>query len=190
MAMMCQSCQTRAATVHFTDMVNEKVKHEIHLCEDCFAAQKTGGSEVIGSVFSGAADAVAALGASALGGPSVHQSGAAGGAADPGPIACEQCGLTYATFRSRGRLGCPQCYDTFRAQLDPLLERIHAGLQHVGKSPFDGADASAETRARERLVAALRRRLQDAIRAEDYEGAASIRDELTAAEVARDRAGP
>jgi len=79
-------------------------------------------------------------------------------------------------FRARGRLGCPQCYEVFRASLEPLLEKIHGGTQHVGKAPDE---SSAVDRSRERRLLELRRDLQTSVREERYEQAAKLRDELT-----------
>lgn len=181
--MMCQACNTRAATVHYAEMVDDKLDREIHLCEECYAAQKPAASPEV-PAFLGSV-----VGASL--GPAVSVTAGAGTTAEPA-AACPQCGLSYAAFRTRGRLGCPQCYEAFRAQLEPLLERIHTGLQHTGKSPFDaggapGADAAAtKARAKEKAILGLRRKLQEAIRAEDYERAASLRDQLRRAEIGED----
>lgn len=165
--MKCQACQVRAATVHYSEMgMDDKLTREIHLCEECYAVQKPGGPDILGLI----------TGAMA-GGPRPAE--------DPGTQACPQCGLTYATFRTRGRLGCPQCYEVFRVQLEPLLEKIHGGLQHLGKSPFD---AGAGDRSRDRLVLSLRRKLQEAIRNENYELAAGVRDQLRRAELGEDAA--
>jgi len=91
------------------------------------------------------------------------------------PMACPTCGLTWNMFREKGLLGCPDCYDAFDEQLTPLLSRAHEGAtHHVGKSP-SRAGLSAGLH---RELSALRRELDDAIRAEEYERAASIRDRI------------
>lgn len=89
------------------------------------------------------------------------------------PPACPTCGATWANFRERGLLGCPECYDTFEEQLTPLLSRAHeGGVHHTGKHP-SRAGMSAGLH---RELSALRRELDEAIKAEEYERAASIRD--------------
>ncbi|MCG3134809.1 MAG: Protein-arginine kinase activator protein [Planctomycetes bacterium] len=167
--MKCQSCTKRAATVHYTEISDNKESREIHLCEDCYNQQKPGGSADILGLISGAF------------------SGAGRPADDPGALTCPNCGLTYAAFRQRGRLGCPQCWETFSEPLTALLEKIHnGGTRHVGKSPFgDGPEGGASTaadRSAEREIVALRRKLTDAIKGENYELAASLRDALKQAE--------
>jgi protein arginine kinase activator len=89
--------------------------------------------------------------------------------------ACESCGQTFAAFRKEGLLGCEHCYETFEAQLGPLLQRTHEGAtHHVGKVPR----RSGGTVDRGTIVATLRKQLLEAIHAEHYEKAAQLRDRL------------
>lgn len=91
------------------------------------------------------------------------------------PPACPTCGMTWSNFREKGLLGCPDCYETFEEQLTPLLSRAHeGGVHHTGKNP-SRAGMSAGLH---RELSALRRELDDAIKAEEYERAASIRDRI------------
>jgi len=89
-------------------------------------------------------------------------------------VVCPSCKMSFADFKKLGRLGCAECYRTFAEQLRPLIRRLHSSVQHVGKSPQQG-----RKRAQERLeVERLRAELEQAIRDEDYERAASLRDRL------------
>jgi len=89
-------------------------------------------------------------------------------------LACPACGLGYMEFRARGRLGCPHDYAVFREGLDPLLHRVHRSTRHIGKSPRNGADNAK----RQVEIATLRRQLQAAVTAEQYEEAVHFRDLL------------
>jgi len=89
-------------------------------------------------------------------------------------LACPHCKMTLAEFRSRGRLGCPHDYEVFRAHLDPLLQRVHNATRHAGRVP--GLDEEQLERIQQ--ITELRERLQVAIREEEYESAARLRDEL------------
>jgi protein arginine kinase activator len=71
-------------------------------------------------------------------------------------------------------LGCPHDYEAFRVGLEPLLQRIHRSLRHVGKTPKQRRLTSAEQS--ELLV--MRTQLRAAIESEDYEEAARLRDLL------------
>ena len=91
------------------------------------------------------------------------------------PPACPTCGSTWANFREKGLLGCPDCYDTFEEQLTPLLSRAHeGGVHHTGKHPTRAGMSAGLHRE----LSALRRELDEAIKAEEYERAASIRDRI------------
>lgn len=102
--------------------------------------------------------------------------------------ACPSCGLTFAEFKQHGLLGCAQCYTAFARQLGPLIERAHeGGVKHTGKSPKgravpdpEGDAARAELRARAQRLERVRAELDHAVRAEQYERAAQLRDELRA----------
>jgi protein arginine kinase activator len=157
--MKCQSCGQRNAKVHLTEIDENKQKRELHLCEQCHGQQNPGSPET-------GMDVLGLL-STAFATPS--------GEAPPTNLECEACGLGYSEFRSRGRLGCPECYEVFQESLDPLLEKVHAHKRHVGKQP---GDESRANRSQERKLVELRRRLQEAVENEAYEDAARLRDEL------------
>ena len=91
------------------------------------------------------------------------------------PVGCQTCGGTWAEFREKGLLGCPDCYSTFEEQLTPLLSRAHeGGTHHVGRVPKRAGVAAGLHRE----LSTLRRELEEAIRAEEYERAAAIRDRI------------
>ncbi len=152
----CERCNERPATVHLTDILENHEKQVRHLCEECAASEQDGPVELMGMLSSAFTPAESVK--------------------DPSGLRCDECGLGYMEFRARGRLGCPQCYEVFRASLEPLLEKIHGGSQHVGKAPDE---SSAVDRSRERRLVELRRDLQASVREERYEEAARLRDELT-----------
>jgi protein arginine kinase activator len=91
-----------------------------------------------------------------------------------GDLVCEQCGMNQSEFQGKGRLGCPACYETFSDTLDPLLLRMHNARSHVGRLPGLDEEQLAEREHRSDLEA----KLETAIREEDYESAARLRDEL------------
>ncbi|HET9952418.1 MAG TPA: UvrB/UvrC motif-containing protein, partial [Candidatus Eisenbacteria bacterium] len=95
-----------------------------------------------------------------------------------GRVQCPRCSLVYSEFKESGRLGCSECYTTFRAQLRPLLRRIHGSTKHVGKAP---ARDSARVALR-REIQRLHEDLQRAIEREEFETAASLRDRIRAIE--------
>jgi protein arginine kinase activator len=97
-----------------------------------------------------------------------------GGLVQAEPV-CETCGLSFGEFREHSLLGCPQCYTVFENQLSPLIERAQeSASHHVGKVPHRAGDGEQ----RQQKLLRWRKRLADAVAAEDYEQAARLRDEI------------
>lgn len=150
----CDIC-SKPATVHFTQIVNNKV-HKIDLCEAC--AQAKGITDPNG--FS-----LADLLVKATLNPEQPE---------PAGMRCEQCGFTQADFKKQGRFGCPSCYQTFQGIIEPMLEGMHKGTRHVGKVP---REALGRQNFQDRL-SKLELDLTEAIKTERYEDAAKYRDEI------------
>lgn len=159
--MQCQLCGKRPAVVHFTEIVNNK-KSEYHVCEKC-AEERGYHVPLLKSKFS-VGDLLAGM---------VDQAGG-GEEAKVGRVQCPKCGLVYSNFRESGRLGCSECYTTFRSQLRPLLRRIHGSTKHVGKTPA----RDSERVALRREIQRLHEEMQRAIEREEFEAAAQLRDQI------------
>lgn len=164
--MMCQECQKKPATLHFTKIVNGE-KTEFHICESC-AREKgdfipgTPNGFSIHNLLSGLMDFE----------PSAGSGGAVGSPQQP--LRCENCGLSYAQFAKLGRFGCSSCYTYFNDRLDPLFKRVHGNIAHVGKVP---RRAGGRVRYK-REIEKLKRELQTRIEQEEFEEAAKIRDRI------------
>jgi len=183
--MLCCVCKKNEATVHLTQIANDKVQ-KVDLCESC--AKEKGVNDPTGFSL---ADLLLGLGS--------------GGELAPGlpageNLACPRCGFTQADFKKTGRLGCAECYVTFKEGLTGLLKSMHKGSRHVGKTPpgvvptvvtaaaprtskagpAKGAGGKAEPAQPDaaQLVKALQAKLAKAIVAEDFEQAAKLRDEI------------
>ena len=87
---------------------------------------------------------------------------------------CSVCGFSQADFKKTGRLGCSECYGTFAEGLGSLLKAMHKGTEHVGKLP----DRAQRTMALNQQMRALNENLQKAVADENYESAASLRDQI------------
>ncbi len=156
--MLCDICAKNQATVHLTEIIDEQM-NELHLCEEC-AHQKSAQME---QQF-GLSDLLAGL--AEFEKPAKE--------AETISLKCANCGLTHADFKKIGRLGCGECYNSFKKYLGPLLKRIHGSSQHMGKSPFK------VTKALKKKIdlQELRNSLQKAIEQEAFEEAAKIRDQI------------
>jgi len=89
-------------------------------------------------------------------------------------VECPVCGCSQERFEQSGRFGCPQCYHSFGGLVQGILQRMHSGLQHVGKIP--AGQKTEEVAAARRTH--LEEELEQAIEREDYEEAARLRDEI------------
>lgn len=89
-------------------------------------------------------------------------------------LKCDQCGLSFPRFAQTGRFGCSNCYNAFEGALNPMLRKIHGKTYHVGKVP---RRSGSQIRVRNEIQH-LKRELQEAVNAEEYERAAVIRDKI------------
>lgn len=157
--MLCQSCNEQTATIHLTE-ITEGLRAETHLCEAC--AQKQGLAVKSQIPINELLSTLLAAQSESDGGPDLS--------AD---IQCPSCGMTLKQFAEKSVLGCPHDYDVFGEQLKMIIERAHNGnTRHCGKTP---STAPAKTRDRIKLMN-LKQQLEDAVRDEDYETAAKLRD--------------
>jgi protein arginine kinase activator len=166
--MLCDSCQNNEAEVHLTQIVDNEMT-TVHLCPAC-AAEK--GLDSAAGTNLPLTDFLAQMGKAAI---AEEEATAAG--------PCSYCQTTVDDFRRTGRLGCPHCYSIYESQLRAILRRIHGSTYHLGKVYVRPASEEADRTAR---LAGLRRKLQRAVEAEDFERAAVIRDEIHELEAAID----
>jgi len=169
--MTCDICGKKKATVHLTEIVDEQMS-EMHLCEEC-ARQKSAQME---QQF-GLADLLAGL--------SDTSKTASNKDADKNVLKCSRCALPYEDFRKFGRLGCGECYSSFKEHLTGLLRKIHGSNQYLGKSTATSNDPQVKIDLKESVallpsnsIVDLKKQLQSAIAAEDFEKAAQIRDKI------------
>lgn len=131
-----------------------------------------------------------------------------GGPEAPPSLRCPNCGLTFAAYRKNLLLGCSECYNSFREFLIPDLRRFHGNTRHYGRRPggelnqpgdrdFALVDLEAESAGivpkgqlppaqlpepasadPETQLEELTRIMHRAIAEEDYQRAASCRDQI------------
>lgn len=155
--MMCEQCGNKQATVHLTKIVNGQ-KKETHLCSNCAGSF---------SDFVPGIDFQNML-ASMLDQPQVW---------DPvqsNAVHCPVCNFTLADIQHHSQLGCSECYNTFGREVSNLIRRIHGTTKHVGKVPKTGHERVLLTRQ----IEETRQKLKQAVASEEYEEAATLRDEI------------
>jgi len=148
--MQCETCQGKEATVHITEIVDNK-KKVMHLCEEC-ARQHSGiVSSMIKQVFQTLTPAPA----------------------KGSEKTCPDCGISLTEIMKTGKFGCPKDYVVFKKQIEPMISRLHNSTQHTGKVPATIAKKDSKKRIKD-----LEKLIGKAVEGEKYEEAAKYRDEI------------
>lgn len=165
--MQCQCCKQHTATIHLTE-IQDGQRNEIHMCELC--AQKQGLAVKSQVPLNELLSTLLAAQTQVTGSSSDDLS-----MGSQENIECPACGMTLRQFQKESLLGCANDYDVFENTLGPLIEKTQGGnTTHCGKVPLRAPTAvqkQAETMN-------LRTQLQDAVKTEDYEKAAKLRDKI------------
>ena len=154
--MMCENCGKNPATTHLKTVVNGMI-HENHLCSFCAANSGYGN-----------------LGGLSLTNMLASMFGESISNGKPISKRCECCGASFSDIAQSGRVGCSECYTTFRKELLPSLNRLHGKAIHIGNTPNE--ERKKESAADK--IKKLKLKLADAIKAEEFEDAAKLRDEI------------
>ncbi len=168
--MLCQKCKVNEAQFQFTKTEDGQVV-KLSLCAECAAALKLPLADKAVDLSGMMAELKNQL-------DQLQDTLAADSRAASHP-ACPLCGMKRAEILKKGRLGCDRCYEVFGAEMVPVVVSLQRGDQHVGKVPqriSAGLRRSVET-------GRIRRELDKAIAAEQYEVAAQLRDQLRALSV-------
>jgi len=152
--MLCAVCQQKEATVHFTEIGEDKIT-KLHLCSDCARKKGLGEKDY---------PAISDLLTSLAGAKTISEQ-------EGKP--CPGCGLSFADFRREGRLGCGQCYNFFFPSLGPLIGSIHHQTKHAGKVPAAHREAAPALDLK-----SLKTALAEAVDKENFELAARLRDQI------------
>ncbi|NOX98350.1 MAG: excinuclease ABC subunit B [Verrucomicrobia bacterium] len=162
--MNCDSCHNENATIYLTQLVEGKMQ-KVNLCGNC--AEEKGVTDPTGFDL-----------ADLLEGAGTETTTPAVVVGEDGE-SCEFCGFTQVDFKKTGRFGCGHCYQVFREGLDNLLEAMHRNSEHHGKVPEHFIDtAPPEGSDLTSGISDLHALLDEAIKIEDYEEAARLRDSI------------
>lgn len=159
--MLCQRCNDRESTIHYTKIINGEIE-ELHLCDECAMDNEEMEFDPTFSfhkLLTGLIDSV--------------QEGQVKSEREE-DLTCSFCGLTYSEFKRRGKFGCSNCYETFEKNLYPLLKGIHGGSEHIGKVP----SRANKNIIRRKKIMELRNQLEKLVSEEAFEEAAVLRDKI------------
>jgi protein arginine kinase activator len=156
--MKCEICGARKAVIHIQQVIG-KERVDLHLCEECALERGISGegehAELsISNMLNGLLD-IRDL-------------------KERKKAVCPQCGSSWESIQKREKLGCAECYSTFSREIHFLLEKMGAQSIHRGKLP-----KGLSTYKRYLVdVVKLKEGLREALKKEDYEKAARIRDRI------------
>lgn len=176
--MLCEKCKKNEATFFYRENVNGQKKN-YNLCADCareyeeegkIPAQNTNPFEGFEQLFMNPFKSMDKFFSGLFGEKGTVQSALGSGKSSK---TCS-CGMTFRDFMDDGMAGCPSCYETFESELEPTVKRIHGRTVHEGRTP---------ARFREKLdlrkkIENLEKERDEAVRKENYERAAELRDQL------------
>ena len=155
--MLCQSCEKRQASTHIKTILNGELK-EFNLCSEC--AAKLG----YGSFFTNFGFDIDKLFGSFMDSPDIRKKAKR----------CQFCGSSFEEIAKSGKVGCAHCYEEFYDELLPSIQRIHGRTNHTGKL---ARSAGTEVKVRDE-IAKCKAELEDAIKTQEFEKAAELRDKI------------
>ena len=176
--MLCSICGKNPATIHIQEITGSE-KKVLHLCQEC--AEKKAKED---SSFKEFNLAEVLFQISNQIGAQLSKDGGTAPTEDMKKIFCQTCGWSSESFQKTGKMGCPDCYLTFREMLDHAIDTMHRGTTHTGKSPIPRGE-SAESRPKPSIslihmsLKHLQVELEESVAAERYEDAAVIRDKIS-----------
>ena len=165
--MKCQKCGKNQATTHIKTVTNgEYAQYE--LCSQC--AKEMGYTNIFSDMENEFSSFLGSFFGNAL--PARSQA-----------TRCESCGSTYNEIAKTGHVGCANCYDIFGDQLMPSIRRMHGNTTHCGKVPHSieytqVKDITVEEVPEKTDVEVLKEQLQKAIKDQNFEKAAELRDKI------------
>lgn len=164
-AMQCDYCESKAS-VFFTQIIDGQTKKS-SLCEKCATEQGVTDPEgfLIGHI-----QPVEHKGKPV---PAAKTEGKPASAPVSHPI-CPGCGFAFDDLKKTGRLGCSECYQFFRQEIKHSLGGMHKGISHHGRVPEGMLEAFEKRQKLEKLQLEM----DEAIADENYEKAASLRDQI------------
>ena len=155
--MKCEKCGNNIATTHIHTVINGKVT-DLNLCGYCARLSGVNGFShlriinMLSNTFEENAFS--------------HNDGT--------ELSCALCGATFSEIAASGLVGCPECYKTFYIGLMPTIRRIHGRNVHIGKIPYSSAPRlNNKTR-----IETLKKQMEDAVKQENFEFAATLRDRI------------
>ena len=152
----CDKCGK--VSVYRSTLIVNGVSQTTNLCRDCaikegvFNAQPTMLFEDLFSSF-----------ANALGFEQVEN------------LVCPVCKTSLKELKTTGRLGCPNCYEVFRAEISNIIKKIAPFETHKQESVSKPVKTK---QTKQEKIAGLKEQMAEAVKEERYEDAAKIKKQI------------
>lgn len=165
--MKCQKCGKNNANTHVKTIINGEFR-EYDLCSEC--AHKMGYTNVFADMENDFSSLLGSFFTNVL--PARTQA-----------TRCEFCGSTYPEIAKTGMVGCAHCYELFADQLYPSIRRMHGNTTHCGKNSGRAAEKTEKSdkpaeKTKEETIKALQSELDAAVKEQNFERAAELRDKI------------
>lgn len=155
--MKCDKCNN--PSVYHSTLIVNGVKESTHLCRDCaikegvFNAQP---SSIFDDLFDSFADFL----------PFEKVEN----------IVCPVCRTSLREFKNTHKLGCPNCYEIFKEEIEKIVARIEPFARH--KQDSIKAPKVKTPLTKEEKIKALRDDMAKAVKEERYEDAGKIKKQI------------
>ena len=159
--MKCEFCNKEKATIHLTQVVNGEMK-KLNLCQEC---AKNNGIDLNSPI--SITDVL-------MGIDKKNPRNKILDTLTEYDLTCSRCNMSRAEFSKKARLGCPNCYKVFSAELKTITQAMHHSNNHIGKIPSKQISKIKISKQ----LSTLKKEIKLAINNEDYEAAAEIRDKI------------
>ena len=163
--MKCEHCKKKEATCFYQINSNGAVS-SYALCAECAAKLNLNGT-LPPDPFEGFGDDMNHLFTSPFGAPVAKT------APKTGKV-CPTCGATWREIAAGGKVLCTDCYTAFREEMEPTLRSLHGAATHTGRAPAK----QRAVREKDAKLSELRAALTKAISEENFELAATLRDQI------------
>ena len=162
--MKCQKCGANNANTHVKTIINGEFK-EYDLCSEC--AHKMGYTNVFADMENDFSNLLGSFFTNVL--PARTQA-----------TRCAFCGSSYPEIAKTGQVGCAHCYELFADQLYPSIRRIHGNTTHCGKNSGRAARKAQKPAemTKEEKIADMKQQLDAAVKEQNFERAAELRDKI------------
>ena len=159
--MKCEFCNKENASIHLTQVVNGEMK-KLNLCQSC---AKKNGIDLNSPI---------SITDILMGIEKQKKRDSVSNIEKQYELTCKRCNLSRSEFSKKARLGCPECYKTFKVELKSITHAMHHSMNHIGKVPSK-QEKSIKISSK---INFLKKEIEKAVKNEDYESAAKFRDEI------------